>query len=309
MLSSRMASTSPGSMASIASSCSSVSTSTSTNATAGSRRRATAATCATRSAARAGLSPARWLSLISTASYSPMRWFVPPPHRTAYFSSCRRPGVVLRVSTTRAGGIAHRRHVPRRLGGHAAQPSEQVQERPLDGQQLAHRAEQTPQDAARARSANHPRPARGTSTWAPERPARRRRPASRRPPPPERETSHASPRRSASIISSAVGSAWSGPRSSSRHSSSSRRAIAGCTSCLYHAAGPWACRSSSVGSCGVGSCGATGDGTSPGPSAGRTVRVAQPYTGCIRPGRRSAAGSSSTRHTPARDTPSATHPG
>ncbi len=41
---------------------------------------------------------ARWLSLISTASSSPPRWFQPPPQRTAYFSSRRQPGVVLRVS-------------------------------------------------------------------------------------------------------------------------------------------------------------------------------------------------------------------
>ncbi len=31
-------------------------------------------------------------------SYSPMRWFCPPPIRTAYFSSIRYPGNVLRVS-------------------------------------------------------------------------------------------------------------------------------------------------------------------------------------------------------------------
>lgn len=29
-----------------------------------------------------------------------MRWLTPPPHRTAYFSSARSPGVVLRVSRT-----------------------------------------------------------------------------------------------------------------------------------------------------------------------------------------------------------------
>src|SRR6266542_4067068 len=48
----------------------------------------------------ARMPPARrmWLSLIRTASYSPRRWFVPPPQRTAYFSRLRRPGVVLRVS-------------------------------------------------------------------------------------------------------------------------------------------------------------------------------------------------------------------
>ena len=41
-----------------------------------------------------------WLSLIIATSYRPMRLLVPPPTRTAYFSSARRPGVVLRVSST-----------------------------------------------------------------------------------------------------------------------------------------------------------------------------------------------------------------
>ena len=43
---------------------------------------------------------AMWLSLMSAASPSPIRWLRPPPHRTAYFSSWRSPGVVLRVSRT-----------------------------------------------------------------------------------------------------------------------------------------------------------------------------------------------------------------
>jgi hypothetical protein len=43
-----------------------------------------------------------WLSLIIATSYRPIRLFVPPPARTAYFSRIRRPGVVLRVSSTRA---------------------------------------------------------------------------------------------------------------------------------------------------------------------------------------------------------------
>ena len=34
-------------------------------------------------------------------SYSPKRWFVPPPMRTAHFSMARSVGVVLRVSSTR----------------------------------------------------------------------------------------------------------------------------------------------------------------------------------------------------------------
>ena len=42
---------------------------------------------------------AMWFSLISTASYRPIRWLVPPPTRTAYFCASRRPGRVLRVST------------------------------------------------------------------------------------------------------------------------------------------------------------------------------------------------------------------
>ena len=43
-----------------------------------------------------------WFSLIRIASYSPARWFVAPPAATAAFSSARSPGVVLRVSSTRA---------------------------------------------------------------------------------------------------------------------------------------------------------------------------------------------------------------
>src|SRR5262249_17259304 len=34
------------------------------------------------------------------ASYKPIRWFVPPPMRTAYFSKVRSPGVVFLVSKT-----------------------------------------------------------------------------------------------------------------------------------------------------------------------------------------------------------------
>ena len=49
-----------------------------------------------------------WLSLTSAASDSDIRWLTPPPQRTAYFSSARRPGVVLRVSRTAAPGARHR---------------------------------------------------------------------------------------------------------------------------------------------------------------------------------------------------------
>ena len=51
------------------------------------------------------LVPARWLSLTSTASERPTRWLVPPPARTAAFSSWRKPGVVLRVSSTSTDGL------------------------------------------------------------------------------------------------------------------------------------------------------------------------------------------------------------
>src|SRR6202140_1903348 len=43
---------------------------------------------------------ARCVSLMSTASNNPMRWFWAPPIRVAYFSSPRIPGVVFRVSRT-----------------------------------------------------------------------------------------------------------------------------------------------------------------------------------------------------------------
>src|SRR5690348_13081473 len=39
-----------------------------------------------------------WFSLIRIASNRPMRWFVAPPQRTAYFCARRNPGTVLRVS-------------------------------------------------------------------------------------------------------------------------------------------------------------------------------------------------------------------
>ena len=50
--------------------------------------------------------PARWLSLTSTASESPMRWLVPPPARTAAFSRRRRPGQ----------GLARIEHLGGRVG-------------------------------------------------------------------------------------------------------------------------------------------------------------------------------------------------
>ena len=89
---------------------------------------------------------ATWLSLTSAASLSDMRWLTPPPQRTAYFCRARRPGIVLRVSRTRAlvppSASAHRavseatplrwqsRLSARAFGG------EQLPGRGVDGHQL-----------------------------------------------------------------------------------------------------------------------------------------------------------------------------
>ena len=43
---------------------------------------------------------AMWFSLIRNASYSPIRWLWQPPQVTAYFCAKRRPGNVLRVSSS-----------------------------------------------------------------------------------------------------------------------------------------------------------------------------------------------------------------
>src|SRR5712691_11117258 len=77
--------------ASAVSSCSSLSTSTTTGTPAGAAASACASVCPW--AARR----AHWLSFHSTASASEARFSTPPPIRTAYSSSARRPGVVLRV--------------------------------------------------------------------------------------------------------------------------------------------------------------------------------------------------------------------
>jgi hypothetical protein len=65
-------------------------------------RRSTLCSATARTAAVIPPAAAMWLSLISTMSWSPKRWLAPPPARTASFSRCRIPGVVLRVSITRA---------------------------------------------------------------------------------------------------------------------------------------------------------------------------------------------------------------
>ena len=79
--------------------------------------------------------PARrmWLSLMRIPSSRPKRWFVPPPVRTAYFSSARSVGVVLRVSriVMRPPAASTKRLRERR---DARQPLEEVQRRPLGRQ-------------------------------------------------------------------------------------------------------------------------------------------------------------------------------
>src|SRR5580700_4102860 len=56
------------------------------------------AACAAVSAAETPPASRIWFSLIRTASPRSLRWFLPPPTRTAYFSRARSPGVVFRVS-------------------------------------------------------------------------------------------------------------------------------------------------------------------------------------------------------------------
>ncbi len=90
MLSSRM---SPAPVARASRTCARLSHSTSSG-------RPGAAPRTARIAAAIPPAAATWLSFTSAASPSPMRWFIPPPQRTAYFSSWRSPGVVLRVSRT-----------------------------------------------------------------------------------------------------------------------------------------------------------------------------------------------------------------
>ena len=83
---------------------------------------------------------------------------VPPPQRTAYFSSARRPGVVLRVQTMRAPcGATSATHVAGG-GGDAAEPAEQVERRALGGE-----------------DARAPGPGRWRGPSRPRRPRRRRR--------------------------------------------------------------------------------------------------------------------------------------
>ena len=91
---------------------------------------------ATRATAAGSIPPAiaMWLSLMSTASNSPKRWLVPPPQRTAWLSSARSPGAVLRVSSSSHAGAGDRVGVAPGGGGDARAPLQQVERRPLAGE-------------------------------------------------------------------------------------------------------------------------------------------------------------------------------
>ena len=92
---------------------------------------------ARRTASRIPPASAMWLSLTSIASWRPMRWLRPPPAATACFSSSRRPGVVLRVSSTSTPVPRSRwTHVGGR-GRDAGQVLEEVERDPLARQQRA----------------------------------------------------------------------------------------------------------------------------------------------------------------------------
>ena len=81
-----------------------------------------------------------WLSLIRIASSRPKRWLKPPPQRTAYFSSARRPGVVLRVQQMRSLVCRRRGGQNRRSRRDAGEPAEEIQRHALAGQHGAGRA-------------------------------------------------------------------------------------------------------------------------------------------------------------------------
>ncbi len=95
---------------------------------------------------------AMWLSLIRIASSRPKRWLAPPPQRTAYFSTARRPGVVLRVQTTRARVWAIGVGRCGGGGGDAAEVAEEVQRHALGGQDAAGGALDAGDDVARLRA-------------------------------------------------------------------------------------------------------------------------------------------------------------
>ena len=96
---------------------------------------------------------ATWLSLMRMPSPSANRWFVPPPARTAAFSSRRQPGVVLRVSRRRV--FRRRPRARRRSGGwrrDAGEPLQEVERGALRRQQRAERTARGRRSSRRARA-------------------------------------------------------------------------------------------------------------------------------------------------------------
>ena len=99
----------------------------------------------TEAASTAALTPPRaamWLSFTSMASDRLIRWLLPPPQRTAYFSAARRPGRVLRVSLTTAPVPATASTKAGRHGGDPRQVGEDVEDRPLGRQERVGRTAQ-----------------------------------------------------------------------------------------------------------------------------------------------------------------------
>ena len=167
---------------------------------------------------------ARWLSLTRTASWRPARWLRPPPQRTAYFSSERSSGIVLRVSRTRAPVPSTASAQARGRGGDPAEVAQQVQRGPLQREHRPGRGAQGRQRSARA----HPVAVGGQQGESVLGAARVRRPAPRPPSPPARAARPPRPaaratQRTSSTASSGTVAAevrspaapW-GPRSSAR---------------------------------------------------------------------------------------------
>ena len=94
-----------------------------------------------------------WLSLISMPSSRPKRWLTPPPARTAYFSSARSSGVVLRVSRTVMRPAGRVDELPRQRGD-AGQPLQEVERRALGGQQRRRAARESRRPRCPARTAS-----------------------------------------------------------------------------------------------------------------------------------------------------------
>ena len=90
----------------------------------------------------------RWLSLISTPSLRPDRWGSPPPRVTAFLSSTRSPGQVLRVPATRAAGVfcLRQRHKCSCPGCNPAHPADNIERGTFHEQDLLCISQERKQD-------------------------------------------------------------------------------------------------------------------------------------------------------------------